>query len=1405
MNAGKYGRASSALKDLLALDPLNAEARRLFATLHLRLGSLISARTAFESLVREAMERQDYWLAESLLREYLTAGPRCVPFLDMLGHVYEEKGDVMAAVAEYGKAVEVLLEDPDSDHPNRASELFIRIRSLAPGSPVAFRFAAMFDTVTGQMLQAPSPPEVAAQDTQSPDPTRLEEATAGEVPAMPWEQAEPANSEARHDEPVHLPVPDGFSESNEPMGSIVAQASLDTVPGELRQGAISDVTQVMQGPNSSASNVLSSNEISPLPEAVTEPDHVDIRSEATAGDPTDVQCLENTSSSPAAGEVPAVTIEVLTEASIHPISEAPASPVPMPWDQIEEAACAIMPDGDLSVTIQTEIPPSPAVETDHSPLPAVQSASPTIEDDFQVSADPIETTAIPAPMSWAQSEEVTSADPSRDELKIDLETGQSDGSIEAPGADQVFATKPAAEPSLPVTSEMTSSGLSWEEILSAVTAMQASPGHDRTMPSEVSDACHDGNSTEEATAAVAPSLDGSENLSLSTAAPVPDFIGNATDDAPTLSAPMPWEQIEIDDVAILRQEPEPEYGSMPGESIREDHDPTQVMQGIRETDQFAAAAAAAVDATVKDSSLEGDAIPTQQFSILSADGPFESPEQTIHIPPETIESVEEPALGETPEAEPTTLSTIDLSGERPLRLVDAVAIEVEEASESCQVPAEAPAVPVTQEAGLEAGSLDSQAIAADVPVGKDSPAGSQSEADSEVIPIAQEQSASPPQAPDNPSSIEAIVTDPVDPQPTEPAVSLIAPMIRLEPAASEAGSSRPATAPDGGGQGETILASIEKEQVPEPVPDGPSHPVDGSLRILWDDSSSAPTTNASIGNMLTRWLKKPNNASSAAVGYVPAIPDEPAAPIAPLSDDHREATNSVAAGSTEPSDRAKPIAVKGPATRTKPSEPLLGPVLHRISRALIAVLNTGFSTTRSLVISLLTLVGLALVLTAVVIAGMASMWLFLEEQPNSAFHNMTSVPQRTLQDSRKNGYLLLLGFGAAPNHDPIQTGLERKAETTDPVMSRSCLSGKGGAAGSRRGASEEMAGAWWNEADPAARMQIDASDVRKLLSQAEVSMSRYRQWLTMPFEDWGYGQAVSPICGLILHAHRLYVAEGFAQDVETGLTRLETDLEAWRTVFGHAKTLSMKMLANGAMNDDIALLGALLLRPDLDERMVGRLSKLARPLDSAERSIRWPMQSQFLHATTMPERAVRLDGDDAGPFYASIAAWLPMPMQRRFNAYAEYYEAAGKAGAEGRFADLPKQSQFVRTPPRGPIDLFINPIEGLVGIDPLPPWELYAGRVMETDARLRLSSLQAWLRRTPSEPDLLTRIAKAGRSLYDPFTGFPMLVNMKKGVFYSVGQDLKDNDARALFDVVAKIPPAALADAKRTVEPEQIK
>ena len=84
----------------------------------------------------------------------------------------------------------------------------------------------------------------------------------------------------------------------------------------------------------------------------------------------------------------------------------------------------------------------------------------------------------------------------------------------------------------------------------------------------------------------------------------------------------------------------------------------------------------------------------------------------------------------------------------------------------------------------------------------------------------------------------------------------------------------------------------------------------------------------------------------------------------------------------------------------------------------------------------------------------------------------------------------------------------------------------------------------------------------------------------------------------------------------------------------------------------------------------------------------------------------------------------------------------------GRKVDTPtcrNNLQFVRTPPYGLTDLIMNPIESLVGVDLLPAWETYAGRVMETDARFRLASLQSWLRRTPPEQDLLTRV-RQGRT-----------------------------------------------------------
>ena len=205
MNAGKYGRSSTALKELLSLDPKNTEARRLFATLHLRLGNLVTARQAFEALANEAIERQDLWLAESLLREYLAAGPRCIPFLELLAYVYDEKGDAMAAVAELGKAIDILIEDPDADNPKKPSQLYAKVRALAPASPVALQFASLFDIQTGELL-APHPPAPAEAAPVEADASlhlqsetlSISEESQAIFDVMPWEQLDgaPPNEEA---------------------------------------------------------------------------------------------------------------------------------------------------------------------------------------------------------------------------------------------------------------------------------------------------------------------------------------------------------------------------------------------------------------------------------------------------------------------------------------------------------------------------------------------------------------------------------------------------------------------------------------------------------------------------------------------------------------------------------------------------------------------------------------------------------------------------------------------------------------------------------------------------------------------------------------------------------------------------------------------------------------------------------------------------------------------------------------------------------------------------------------------------------------------------------------------------------------------------------------------------------
>jgi hypothetical protein len=201
---------------------------------------------------------------------------------------------------------------------------------------------------------------------------------------------------------------------------------------------------------------------------------------------------------------------------------------------------------------------------------------------------------------------------------------------------------------------------------------------------------------------------------------------------------------------------------------------------------------------------------------------------------------------------------------------------------------------------------------------------------------------------------------------------------------------------------------------------------------------------------------------------------------------------------------------------------------------------------------------------------------------------------------------------------------------------------------------------------------------------------------------------------------------------------------------------------------------------------------MVRPLDQVELSIRWPMQSQFVWATKSVSAELRDDQSADRSWPASIAAAMRLPVQRRANAYAEYYEAANKTVAGGRYTTLPKLSAFVQTPPSGLMDYLTNPVEHLAGIESLPSWDPYVMRMVEADAQLRLAGLLAWLRRGPQETDVLMRLAKAGQAYYDPFTGLPMLVNQRKGVIYSVGRDGKDQEGDDVHDVTAKLPLSSL-------------
>jgi hypothetical protein len=1236
MNTGKYGRSSAALKELLTLDPHNTEARRLFATLHLRLGSLVTARQAFESLANEAIGRQDFWLAESLLREYLAAGPRCVPFLELLAHVHEEKGDSMAAVAELGKAIEILIEGPDSENPKKPSQLYAKVRELAPASPVAFQYASLFDIQTGELL-VPHPQASAAATSLEIDSSQpqgetyfaTEEARASDV--MPWEQFDGTPP---------------IQETPPPTSSNPVVESLD-VPDVLIDAAPVG---------------LASQELEILPSESTEP----------------IQEADNEE-----GVTPSFLEERTRDAEgdITPSVGSPELSSPMPWEQIENS----------TVRIEEATPSSaPSAQSDEMPLSGSESGlapSSTIQSEFV--SDHLMT---PSPVS----------DPTEP-------------------SESVFATEPSTIPSvLP------------EPEVSTPPTDDSSPTVPFSWNTVFDGAWKFASGTLSSSSSAAPSRPDS----VSQDAPEVESVQAEPASDPAIFSPSGTSTSEL---PVSFSDPEPLPSTHP--SIL-----------------------SAASGSIVESDAVGESDLSQAAPVRFSEEPSqtETPATLSNDPPSAFQ-VELPVPPLPESAEPA----------RELESVSSPSFMAPEPSRSAVIP-EAPPSP-------ELVSTEHREIPRTLFKVAETPS-------SFVAP-----SDASPASPVSMDTVSSWSTGEVEVQPHRPSdkkrnwdkdkgdapVDSPAPV----PLVDEASEAAVELSRSGGWESVTSEAAPVAEAVApnlgKIIPQEDTRPewVRASESITFVNTSPSPSTAwEDSGVESTQAILEP--ASSVAASAVDV-----------LFDSTRE--------KSQVSTRDR---LKSPRPR-----PRFAARVARVRIGISSFIGSCFSTTRSIVLLCVGLTLACVVLVAVGIGAVAVTWVVMEAPPSPVYQNLTASPPLALTDSRKNGYFLLLGFEASGEQDPLQTGYDRKVEASDLQAASACMLGDDGKG--TTGASANGVRSVFTSADPVAQLKPQAAAVRSWVAQESLALKRYQQWLGMPFEDVGYGQILSPNCAHILLAHRLYLAEGFAQDLSTGLGRLETDMGSWRAVMGQSKTLMVKMLAATAVQDDAVIASGLLTRSDLDGASISRLGKVVRPFDQVELSLRWPMQSHLAWATKAVTTRLKNDKTNERPLHVALAAAMPLPVQRRSNDYADYYEAASKAVAEWRYTNLPKPSSFIRTPAVSAVDYVMNPIEHIIGIEPLPSWDPYVGQTVKTDAQLRLASLQVWIRQGAQDGNVVTRLAKAGQAYYDPFTGLPMLVNQQKGILYSVGQDGKDQEGDPLLDVVAIIPKtqSVVSESSRSVPPPRSK
>ena len=444
-------------------------------------------------------------------------------------------------------------------------------------------------------------------------------------------------------------------------------------------------------------------------------------------------------------------------------------------------------------------------------------------------------------------------------------------------------------------------------------------------------------------------------------------------------------------------------------------------------------------------------------------------------------------------------------------------------------------------------------------------------------------------------------------------------------------------------------------------------------------------------------------------------------------------------------------------------------------------------------------------------------WSSKGQSPSPTFTQLLEPPQYRLTDPYENGYYYLLGFAADASLDPAKVGHEIWLETTAAPGTSELNYDKPGRSELRIQLPMEQVVPSWNSENPVREFRNMKTQLQTLTGRDHTLLARYERWLAMPFEDMGFGHQDAPRFVEIFAAHRYYIANGFSRQTGLGMQRLKKDMQTWRSLLRDATTIATKVMAQIVITDNLRLLSALLSQPVVDKTVLAMTPDIAPPLTTAESSLRWPFQHQFTLAVhgdhtgelTTEEQTESLNAHEQ--WLASTArlpeqafrqiahphghSFLGIPLQTRetWEMYATYYDAMIHATEAGQNR-LPKLHELAGATGQGIVENLVspNPFE--------PDWDPFHSQLRETDARLRLASLQVVLRRPSAQTTVPNRLAQVGSSFYDPFSGLPMLWSPTQRKIYSVGKDRYDDGGDASFDIsvpaiVGSRPKESRADA----------